>query len=94
MSISVYSESTFTSLFQQVLYPLTPYRDRLVGSKVVVMANLTMAELKARASEALQTDGFTDLDIRKVGKDGSLYVGRAHGGEEVILIFLRGGRKS
>lgn len=57
------------------------------------MANLTIAEMKAKANEALQTDGFTDLEIRKVGKDGSLYVGRGHAGEEAIIIFLRGGRK-
>lgn len=57
------------------------------------MTALTLAELKAKASQALQTDGFTDIDIRKVGKDGTLYVGRAHAGEETVLIFLRGGRK-
>ncbi len=57
------------------------------------MANLTMAELKARANEALQTDGFTDLELRKVGRDGSLYVGRGHASEEALIIFLRGGRK-
>jgi len=57
------------------------------------MAILTLAELKAKASQALQTDGFTDIEIRKIGKDGTLYVGRGHAGGEAILIFLRGGRK-
>lgn len=57
------------------------------------MANLTIAELKSRANEALQTDGFTDIETRKVGKDGNLYVGRGHASEEAIVIFLRGGKK-
>lgn len=55
----------------------------------VEMANLTIAELKSRATEALQTDGFTDIEIRRVGKDGNLYVGRGHANEEAIIIFLR-----
>lgn len=57
------------------------------------MTALTLGELKAKASQALQTDGFTDIDIRRVGKDGTLYVGRGHAGEEAILIFLRGGKR-
>jgi len=57
------------------------------------MTALTLAELKAKASQALQTDGFTDIDIRRVGKDGTLYVGRGHAGDEAILIFLRSGKR-
>lgn len=63
------------------------------GAEALKMATLTIAELKARANEALETDGFTDLEIRKVGRDGSLYVGRGHAGEEAVIIFLRGGKK-
>ena len=58
------------------------------------MGTLTLGELKAKAGQVLQTDDFTEIQIRKVGKDGTLYVGRAHGGEETILIFLRGGKRS
>ncbi len=57
------------------------------------MSNLTIAELKSRANEALQTDGFTNIEIRRVGKDGNLYVGRGHSSEEAIIIYLRGGKR-
>ncbi len=60
---------------------------------VIGLVNLTLAELKAKAAEALQTDSFTDIDVRRTGKDGTVYVGRGHAGEEVILIFVRGSKR-